>query len=661
MSGIVGILSLDGAPVDRLLLEQMTGSLAFRGPDAQETWADGPVGFGHTLLRTTEESAGERQPHSLDGRVWITADARIDDRANLVGTLAARGRQAAETDADGELILHAYHVWGERCVDHLLGDFAFAIWDGTQQRLFCARDHFGVKPFFYARVDSALVFSNTLNCLRRHPAVSDRLNDLAIADFLIFPYPREPAPTVFADIRRLPAAHCLTCQGERHRLRRYWALPADGRIRYRRAGEYVERFQELLRTAVRDRLRTRRVAVMMSGGLDSTSIAATARELLRQRRAPFDLRAFTDVYDRLIPDRERHFSGLAATALGIPIHHLPLDDYKPYDRWEEPALHTPEPIHYPLLAGGIDHYRQIALHSRLALTGEGGDSVFAWSPSYFRDLLRNRRVGQAAAEVLTYLLAQRRLPPFGTGLRSRWRRGFGKAPAPHAYPPWLNQDLATRLDLRARWQRLIDGTPAEPTHSQHPQAYEELADPYWQIRFETYDPGLSRAPVEIRHPFFDVRLVNYLLALPPMPWCVDKELLRAAMRGRLPETVRRRPKARLGGSPDLEHCRAGWGQRLDQFDPDPELTRFVARDAIPSVAGDDDTLRQWVNLRPLSLNYWFRFSFRKEHGRDPQWHPIHDPAGPGMKAASRRSTTPPSSASSETSVPSLRAEGGIPR
>jgi len=88
VSGIVGMMNLDGSPIDRELLDRMTGFLAFRGPDAQTTWVNGPVGLGHTLLRTTFESEHEHQPHSLDGRVWVTADARIDDRANLIGKLA---------------------------------------------------------------------------------------------------------------------------------------------------------------------------------------------------------------------------------------------------------------------------------------------------------------------------------------------------------------------------------------------------------------------------------------------------------------------------------------------------------------------------------------------------------------------------------------------
>src|SRR5271163_1529243 len=129
MSGILGIVNLDGAPVDPTLLRKMADFLAFRGPDAQETWIGGNAGFGHTMLRTTWEAEHERQPCSLDGQIWITADARIDDRRNLIDKLTAEGRHVVSTAPDVELILHAYEVWSQNCIDHLLGDFAFAIWD----------------------------------------------------------------------------------------------------------------------------------------------------------------------------------------------------------------------------------------------------------------------------------------------------------------------------------------------------------------------------------------------------------------------------------------------------------------------------------------------------------------------------------------------------
>ena len=291
MSGFVGVINVDGAPIDRHLLQRMTDSLSYRGPDAQDLWIDGSVGFGHALLSTAPER--ERQPLSLDGSVWLTGDVRVDGRADLIVKLQTEGRPVLQTSPDAELVLHAYHAWGEGCVNHVLGDFAYAIWDGRTNRLFCARDHFGVKPFYYAWTGRYFVFSNTLNCVRLHPAVSPELNDAAIGDFLLFGYNQEPTTTTFADVRRLPPAHVLVWSADSLHLHCYWKLPTDGQVRYRRSADYVDRFRELWRIAVDDRLRADRVGVMMSGGLDSTAIAVTAHGLFSDRGEPFDLRAHT--------------------------------------------------------------------------------------------------------------------------------------------------------------------------------------------------------------------------------------------------------------------------------------------------------------------------------------------------------------------------------
>src|SRR5262249_25439910 len=184
--------------------------MTFRGPDARHTWVNGMVGFGHTLLKTTEESNREHQPLTVDGKAWIVADVRIDARADLIMHLEDRGECVEDGTTDAELVLHAFRVWGEDCVDHLLGDFAFAVWDRPRRRLFCARDQLGVKPFFYAHVGETVIFSNTLDCIRRHPAVSEKLNELAIGDFLLFGLNQDLTTTSFADIRRLPPAHRAT-------------------------------------------------------------------------------------------------------------------------------------------------------------------------------------------------------------------------------------------------------------------------------------------------------------------------------------------------------------------------------------------------------------------------------------------------------------------
>lgn len=610
MSGIVGIINLDGAPVERKLLQQMTEFMTYCGPDAQDIWINGQVGFGHTMLRTTTESLLEQQPYSLDGEVWITADARVDGRADLIEKLEFKGCTNLKAATDVDLILHAYHVWGEDCVKHLIGDFAFAIWDGRKQRLFCVRDHFGVKPFYYTQVANHLLFSNTLNCIRLHPAVSDNLNELAIGDFLLFGYNQEPTTTTFADIQRLPAAHYLTWSKGALRLNRYWTLPVDGHIRYKRASDYVDHFRELLRMAVNDRLRTDCVGVSMSGGLDSTAVAATAHNLLSKQYVSFDLRAYTVVYDKLISDEERYYSGLVAKKLDIPIDYLVADEYKLYERWEQPELHWTEPAEHPLLAILIDKLEQVAAHSRVLLCGEGGDPILYPSGSYLVELVKGLRFGHLVTEVVQYVLSHGRLPALGFRSRlKRWLR-LGKPYPRSPFPRWLNPTMATRLDLLARWVR-IDNEP-DLVHPSRPEAYQSLVAPYWQYVFENSAPGVTSVPVEARQPFFDLRLMNYVLSIPPMPWCVDKELLREAMRGTLPEAVRLRPKSPLGGEPVSELLKQRNAQWVNNFEAISDLDKYVDRDAIPQVAGAQNTVdasELWIHLHPLALNYWLQNSW----------------------------------------------------
>jgi asparagine synthase (glutamine-hydrolysing) len=608
VSGIVGIVNLDGAPIDRDLLAGMVEYMEFRGPDGRAMWVDGPVGLGHALLATTDESPDERQPCSLDGRVWITADARVDARSELIEQLESRGRAIRSDAPDVELILHAYHVWGEECVRYLIGDFAFAIWDGHKRRLFCARDHFGVKPFFYAQVGRSLVFSNTLNCVRMHPAVSDKLNDLAIADFLLFDSNQEPSTTTFADIRPLPAAHTLRCDGDSTRTIRYWTLPITDPIRFKDPTEYVERFRALLRTAVADRLRCSRVGVSMSGGLDSTTVAATALEVLAERGSPFELRAYTVVYDRLIPDQERHYAGLVAKSLGFPIHFQALDDYGLYERWDQPELRRTEPVVNPLLAVGKGLSKALAAGSKVALGGDGGDPILY--PATVLSLVGTTSPGRLLADLASSLIRWRQVPRIG--IRSRMNRWLHRTRRNNPYPRWLNPEFAARLDLPGRWAEAFRPKPsAHPTRA---TAYRGTADPTWAQSFEESDPGETGAPVELRYPLFDLRVVSFALALPPFPWCIDKLVLRLATRGVLPEAVRLRPKAPLAGDPILAHLRERGGNRLESWAPVPELSNYVDVRAVPEPCAEDDSLVVWASLRPRSLNYWLRFSRPFEAG-----------------------------------------------
>jgi len=595
VSGIAGVVHLDGSPVDRALLERMTARLSFRGPHATETWADGAAGLGHALLRTTDESLHERQPCSLDGRVWITADARIDAREELIAQLAGKGCRASASSPDVELILHAYSAWGPQCVEHLLGDFAFAIWDAREHCLFCARDHFGVRQFFYARVGPFLVFSNTLQSLRMHPAVSDKLNDLAIADFLVFGMNQDPATTSFADVQRLPPAHTLAWQpGQEPQVKRYWALPIEGPARFRRREDCVEQFRTLLRAAVRDRLRTSKVGCLMSGGLDSTSVAATAKTLFDEYGASRDLRAYTIVYDELIPDQERRFAQIVAEGIGLPIEFLPVDQCALFEEWD--SFSFPEPVDAPLASTVFQAYREAARTRFVALTGEGGDPATAPSLSFYL----GPRLGALVVGTIRYWISHRRIPPLG--FRVTAQRWLGRNPKSTPYPVWFNPDLERRLALRERWRAY--GVEPKPVHPVRPYAYRLLTAPYWSEAWKFYDAGNTGLQLEIRHPLFDLRVMRFLLSLPSLPWCPDKELFRLAMRGLLPDAIVGRRKTPLQGDPLRALLARPESRWVDDFEPHPSLAAFVDRRRVPPATASNPPQPEWLSLRPLSLNYW---------------------------------------------------------
>ena len=606
MSGIVGLVQFDGSPVESGLLRKLTDFLAFRGPDNQRIWIKNNAGLGHALFKTTEESEHDSQPLTLDGKTWIVADARIDAREDLFAAFKA----ACEADiaqsswTDAELILRAYRLWGVDCVEHLLGDFAFGIWDDSRQQLFCARDHMGVKPFYYAQVGSCVIFSNTLDCVRQHPLVSGKLNDLAIADFLLFGFNQDPATTSFAGIQRIPPAHYVTWSREGFSIRRYWSMPIDEPIFYRYPADYLDQFHDLLRKSVADRLRTRQISVFMSGGIDSPTLAAIAYELLRRRYAHFDLRALTKV-DSFVPEEAR-YAEAAAHHVGIPIlyRHWTEDVNL---RWEQIPFSTPEPVpHGWIIPAENKFWHEAGSYSRVSFYGEGPDNALLceWRP-YFTYLLKRQNYRQLARSTIATVLTERR-PPFWGRISKRLNRGaYFASDRGRAYPEWLNPSFEARLDLRARWSSL--NTPPAPLHPYRPSGYMSLQIPLWQALFESLDSGVTKSLFEARHPFVDIRMLRFLLAVPSLPWCRSKYLLRRAMRGKLPAEVLCRRKVVVGGRP-LESFWAAFSRY--PFLPTAQIREYIDTPHPGSLPAPADVEG---SLRMRSLNHWLQNSHRSSH------------------------------------------------
>jgi len=453
--------------------------------------------------------------------------------------------------------LHAYEKWGEECVNHLFGDFAFAIWDNRQQRYFGARDHFGVKPFYYTYIDNEFAFSSNLNELRLNPRVSNTLNEIAVGDYLLFGVNQDLSTTIFKDIHRLPPGHTLTVANGSITTKRYWTLEPRTEVRFRDEWSYVERFSELLSLAVSDRVNTDRVAISMSGGLDSTALAAIASHQHK------DVHAFTVVYDSLIPDDERHYSTLAANHLDIPITHLNADQYDLFDG----EMDQPEPFQLSPLTGQFhDLLRQCTQFSLVMLTGYDGDA--------FMNVPQPSRL---------------------SGVKKAIKRMIGKRPPDPTIPEWLDESFAKRTHLLDRWrQPSID--QASPLN------------PIWTALFEGYDRSSTKLNLDVRHPFMDVRLVEFLSSIPVHPWRMNKNILRLAVQDKLPVAVLNRRKTPLAGDPALHLVRRGSVRCLESFEVSPQLRAFVNLNRRRSLADEETSDGLWANLRIFALNYWLTHS-----------------------------------------------------
>src|SRR6202521_5399140 len=588
--------------MERALLQSLVDFLSYRGPDSRECWMDGSIGLGHAMLRTTRESLGERQPASLDGRFWITADARLGARPEFIAELHRSGRVVPPNAPDSELILHAYATWGTPCVEHLRGDFSFAIWDARNKQLFCARDHFGIKPFYYVQRENLFLFSNTLNCVRMHPEVSDELNEAAIGDFLLFGLNYDNATTSFRDIQRLAPAHSLSISPEGLKIRRYWTPPTDGRIRYSKPEEYVENFQSLLQAAVADRLRTDRIGILMSGGLDSSSVVALAKEVSAKGAQITDIRCYTHVFESLIPDREGEYARDVGEYLRLPVKFITSDQAQLFEGWGDPEFSLPEPVEDPLFAGFLDSCRNVSADCRVLLSGEGGDNLMGFQMwPYAGDLRRRGEWQRLLTEMTNYLWIR----PFPwRGIRARFLRLIGKDPVLPVFPQWLAADFAQRMKLQERWKEWGEHSKLTFEHPIHPKAHASLSLPHWTQMFEQGNAGWTPYPLEVRYPFMDLRIVNYLLSLPPFPWFFEKMLLREAMTERIPESVRVRPKTPLQGDPLSEQVRRTGDERLKQVRWSPDADGYINRSAFVPPYGKMNAGEVCNNLRPYCLNIW---------------------------------------------------------
>ena len=597
MFGIAAIINTNNAPLDDSILRGLMTNCEGVRPlhRVAQIKVLGAVGLGGVSLPHRANSEG---PACLDGGLWAVMSGRLDDRKGLSASLDLHPSDDADSLSDVALVLRAYDKWGDDCVSHLLGDFAFCLWDARRRRLLCARDHFGVKPLYYARVGSVLIVSSVLDWVRRHSAISQKLRDEAVGDFLLFGVNEEPSHTTFADISRVPPAHQLSFElaTDSTRTTRYWSLETRELVRYADPGDYVDQFSQLLRVAVEDRVRDAPVGVLMSGGLDSSSVATVAAEVLGTS-ARDRLRAFTFVYETWLSDGERHFASAVATSLGIEASRMAVDSYEPFERWDGDSCPA-EPTLEGLTAVMSDALDLMSRHGGVALTGDGGDPMML--PSSVVDQVGSMPIGALAADVWHACRTWQRPP---SGIRSWIERRLTRE---ETIPGWLGRDLLAVFDASARSRELQ--ARRATFHGARHRAISDAIDPWWPAMFEGLDPGATRRPVELRYPFFDVRVASFILRLPSFPWCLGKRVLRTAMKGRLPEAVRTRPKTPLAASPVAAQAQWSAARALSLLESTPAIERFVDIHRFrSSVSGDSlvagDSYGAWA---AISLAMWLR-------------------------------------------------------
>jgi asparagine synthase (glutamine-hydrolysing) len=558
MSAIVGISFLDGQPVPRQVLRRMLATLAHRGPDGEGLWSAGAIGLGHRLLWTTPESLQETLPRvNVRGDLVISADARLDNRDALLTSLDLP-RYPNQEIPDSQLILAAYERWGERCPEHLLGDFALAIWDHRAQTLFCARDHFGVKPFYYFyRPDRVFAFASEIKALLGCPDLSCRLDELRVADYLSRNF-EDKAITFHQEILRLPPGHRLTVGVKGMRLSPYWEPDLSVEVRLRSDAEYAEAFREIFAEAVRCRLRSAfPVGSMLSGGLDSSSIACTMRQLLGGDASPRP-HTFSAIFPSLPAadlrkiDERRYVSSVVALG-GVCPHYVLADRLSPFTDLERVFRHMDEAIFAPNLYMHWALYKAAQQQSvRVLLDGIDGDSTVSHGFEYLTELARlgKWRTLYSEASALS-----KRSKAFRPPRRVVWQLGFSPLVPEYARGLWrilrghpaprgvahsvIKPDFARRIGLTERTHALLKHA-AGPARTSREQHWGGLRSGLFPYALELADKAAAAFAVEPRYPFFDRRLVEFCLAIPASQklhqgW--TRIVMRRAMTGILPPEV----------------------------------------------------------------------------------------------------------------------------
>ncbi len=607
MCGITGIHYSDAARMgDRGQLERMTHALDHRGPDGVGFHIEPGVALGHARLSIIDLGGGAQPIHNEDQTVWITYNGEVFNYIELRRMLVERGHRFY-TESDTEVIVHLYEELGDRFVEELNGQFAFALWDRRRRRMVFARDRAGILPLYYARVPGGIAFGSEVKALIAGGLVKPELDPDGLDELMTFWAPLAPR-TIFRGVEQLPPGHMAVLEGDRFESRPYWQwhFPESGAHRRGVVTDLQDELRGVLADATQIRLRADvPVGAYLSGGLDSSSLVALLKE-----RVPDTLQTFSIGFDDPRLDESEHQRAVSKF-LDTNHNHVQCtlsDIAQVFPRTirhsEMPVLRT-APAPMQVLSRLV---RQSNV--KVVLTGEGADEVLGgydifkeskvrqfwarfpeskWRPALLKRLYPY--LDLTSAQSAAYLQEF-----FGIGLANPDDPCFSHLPR---WATTAQCKLFWSDDLRARTsgnpiERLRAALPAEMSRW-HPFNRSEYVEartllPSYLLASQG-DRMLMASSVEGRFPFLDHRLIGFANALHPsykMHVLREKNLLKEAMRSRLPASITARHKqpyrapdaAAFLGPHAPEYVNELMGRaaiaRYGYFDPD-KVGRLVAK------------------------------------------------------------------------------------
>jgi len=563
MCGIAGVFAGHGRPAPERLLLEMAGELAHRGPDGVGLYLDGAFGMVNTRLSIIDLEGGDQPLATESGRYWVMQNGEIYNYPELMAELEALGHRFA-TRSDTEVLAHAYEAWGEACLERLNGEFAFAVWDRERREVFLARDRFGIRPLFLARLAGDVAFASEAKALLRHPAAERRIDPLALVETFTLWAP-QPDISAFPGVFELPPGHHVRVDdrglGESVQ---WWDVrfgPREG-TRRERPEALTEELRALLDEATRIRLRADvPVGVYLSGGLDSSATAALAR-----RHTNAELQAFGVGFEDPRFD-ESAFQDRMADALGVRLRRITVSGAEiaeafpeVVERAEKPMLRTAPG---PLLRLSRE-VREAGF--KVVLTGEGADELFAGYGIFQEAMIRRFWARQPDSRMRPALLG--RVYPYLSHDLARgggFMAGFFRQGLLDVDDPLYSHGPRFRTTTRAlrflasavREAAAARGDPEARLRARLPPAYAAFG-PLGQAQYleiATFLTGfllhsqgdrmLMANSVEGRFPFLDVHVAEFAAALPERLRLRDleeKHLLRRAVGPLLPTEIGARPK-----------------------------------------------------------------------------------------------------------------------